>query len=254
MNRPAIALGLVVLLLWQSLSSLGLLSPNLLPGPLAIGRSLVADQPLWMPHLQTTLLTALAGFALALLLALLLCIAMDRFAWLKRALYPWLLVSQMVPIIFVYPLMLIWLGFGLAAKVAVVTLVCFFPMAVSLSDGLARTPVAWQRMLLSFGASEWQRFRYLRFPAALPATFSGLRISATYCVMGAVLGEWLGARSGLGVYMLRAYKSFNSARVFAAVVLVVGLSLLLVGLIRLAERRWSYTERLSRQAATRSPE
>ncbi len=213
MNRPAITLGVIIVLLWQVMSVSGLLSPTLLPGPLAIARSLVDDQALWMPHLQTTLLTALSGFALALVLALVLCIGMDRHELLKRALYPWLLVSQMVPIIFVYPLMLIWLGFGLAAKVAVVTLVCFFPMAVSLADGLARTPAAWQRMLQSFGASEWQRFRYLRFPAALPSTFSGLRISATYCIMGAVLGEWLGARSGLGVYMLRAYQSFTRRRV-----------------------------------------
>ena len=244
MNRAALLLGTVLLIAWQGASSLGLLSAHLLPGPRAIVAALAADVGLWWPHLQTTVLTAVTGFLAAVQLALGLCLLMDRFAWLRRALYPWLLVSQMVPIIFVYPLMLIWLGFGLAAKVAVVTLVCFFPMAVSLADGLARTPIAWQRMLQSFGASEWQRFRYLRFPAALPSTFSGLRISATYCIMGAVLGEWLGARSGLGVYMLRAYKSFNTPRVFSAVLLVVGLSLLLVALVRLAERRWSYTERL----------
>lgn len=231
-----------MVLVWQFLASSGLLSENLLPGPLAIIKTLIVDRALWWPHLLTTLLTACSGFFIALLLSFFLSACMDRFQRLRMALYPWLMVSQMIPIIFVYPLMLIWLGFGIAAKIAVVTLVCFFPLTVSLVDGFSRTPPDWQNLLVSFGASRWQQFRYLRLPAALPAAFSGMRISATYCVMGAVIGEWMGARSGLGVYMLRSYKSFHSERVFSAVFLVVFLSLLLVALVRLAERLFSYTE------------
>lgn len=231
-----------MVLVWQFLASSGLLSENLLPGPLAIIKTLIVDRALWWSHLLTTLLTACSGFFIALLLSFFLSACMDRFQRLRMALYPWLMVSQMIPIIFVYPLMLIWLGFGIAAKIAVVTLVCFFPLTVSLVDGFSRTPPDWQNLLVSFGASRWQQFRYLRLPAALPAAFSGMRISATYCVMGAVIGEWMGARSGLGVYMLRSYKSFHSERVFSAVFLVVFLSLLLVALVRLAERLFSYTE------------
>ena len=234
---------MVLALVWQLFASSGVLSENLLPGPLAIFQTLIVDRALWLPHLLTTIISACSGFFLALVLSLLLSVCMDRFQWLRRALYPWLMVSQMVPIIFVYPLMLIWLGFGIAAKIAVVTLVCFFPLTVSLVDGFSRTPPDWQNLLVSFGASRWQQLWYLRLPAAMPAAFSGMRISATYCVMGAVIGAWMGARSGLGVYMLRSYKSFNSERVFSAVFLVVFLSLLLVALVRLAEQLFSYAER-----------
>lgn len=244
MNRFALAVGVALVALWQTVSARGLVGEALLPAPSAIGRALVADVELWLPQLGATLATALAGLLLAVVLALALATLMDRFERLRLALYPWLMVSQMVPIIFVYPLMLIWLGFGVEARVAVVALVCFFPLAVGLVDGLGRTASDWQRMLASFGASRWQRFRLVRFPAALPTAFSGLRISATYCVMGAVLGEWLGSRSGLGVYMLRAYKSFNTPRVFSAVALVVLLSLALVALVHLLERRFSYVEKL----------
>ena len=242
MNRQAAILGALFVVFWQFVVSTSLVSPTLLPSPLHIVQALFRDHALWFPHLLTTTITAVAGMLLAILLALVLALFMDRLVWLRRALYPWLLVSQMVPIIFVYPLMLIWLGFGLYTKIAVVTLVCFFPLTISLVDGFSRTPPDWQSLLVSFGASRWQQFRYLRFPAALPGAFSGLRISATYCVMGAVIGEWMGARGGLGVYMLRSYKSFNSERVFSAVLLVVVLSLLIVTAVRLAEQHWSYTE------------
>ena len=167
---------------------------------------------------------------------------MDRSPACRRALYPWLTVSQTVPIVFVYPLLLIWFGFGPEARVLVVALVCAFPLAIGLIDGLGRAPAELELALRSFGAGRWQRFRLLRFPAALPSAFSGLRIATTYCVLGAVLAEWLGARAGLGVYMLRAYKSFDTARVFSAVLLVMLASLALVGVVRLLESRFCPTE------------
>ena len=242
MNRAALALGLVAALAWQTSAAAGLVDASVLPSPLSVLRALFGDAPLWWPHLLASVAVALVGLALAVVLALALGLAMDTSATCRRALYPWLVLSQTVPVIFVYPLMLIWFGFGAEARVAVVTLVCVFPLAVALIDGLARTPPELERMLASFGAGRGRRFVLLRFPAALPGVFSGLRISATYCVLGAVLGEWLGARSGLGVYMLRAYKSFDTPRVFSAVLLVMLVSLALVALVRLLESRYSHTE------------
>lgn len=242
MNRAAALLGIALALVWQASSSAGLVGPSVLPSPVAVLAALARDAALWWPHLLASLATALAGLALAVGCALGLAAAMDRWAPVRRALYPWLVLSQTVPVIFVYPLMLIWFGFGPGARVAVVALVCVFPLAVSLIDGLSRTEPALDRMLASFGAGPWARFRFLRFPGALPSAFTGLRISATYCVLGAVLAEWLGARAGLGVYMLRAYKSFDTARVFSAVLLVVALSLALVGAVRLLESRYSHAE------------
>jgi ABC-type nitrate/sulfonate/bicarbonate transport system permease component len=138
---------------------------------------------------------------------------------------------------------MIWFGFGLAAKIVVVTLVCFFPAAVNLIDGLAQTDPELMDLFRSMRSGRWRIFTMVRFPGALPSFFSGLRISATYCVMGAVIGEWLGARQGMGVYMIRSYKSFSTPNVFAAILVVVILSLVFFYLVRIIERiiiSWSF--------------
>ncbi len=243
---PSIAAGLVFTVVWEVLCRLLSIQEYILPSPSAILIALVEHFPLMLPHIGVTLFTALIGFLLSIVVAALFSLVMDLLPPLRRALYPYIVVSQTVPIIFIYPLFLIWFGFGLTAKVVVVVLVCFFPIAVSLTDGLQHTDPELIDLYRSMRATPLQIFLQVRLPGALAALFSGLRIAATYSVMGAVIGEWLGAKAGMGVYMIRSYKTFNTPRVFAAILVVVVVSLGVVALVSAAERillSWKYTDK-----------
>ncbi|WP_319417059.1 ABC transporter permease [Marispirochaeta aestuarii] len=240
---PSMAAGLLFILLWEAFCRLLGLAEYILPAPSAITAALVRQFDLMLPHIGVTLFTAMSGFILSLLVAAFFSLIMDLFPVLRRALYPYIVVSQTVPIIFIYPLFLIWFGFGLTAKVVVVVLVCFFPVAVSLIDGLQNTDPDLIDLFRGMRAKPLQIFLQVRLPGALPNLFSGLRIAATYSVMGAVIGEWLGAQTGMGVYMMRSYKTFNTPRVFAAILVVVIVSLMVVAAVSLAERfflSWKY--------------
>ena len=235
--------GLLLVAGWEVFARLLRIEEYILPAPTVILIALVDQFAAMLPHIGITLLTAGLGFLLALLVATFFSLIMDLVPVLHRALYPYIVVSQTVPIIFIYPLFLIWFGFGLTAKVVVVVLVCFFPVAVNLSDGLQNTDPDLIDLYRSMRARPLQIFLQVRLPGALPALFSGLRIAATYSVMGAVIGEWLGARSGMGVYMIRSYKTFNTPRVFAAILVVVLVSLVVVACVTAAERvllAWKY--------------
>lgn len=161
---------------------------------------------------------------------------MDRFSQVKKALYPYIVISQTIPIIFIYPLIMIWFGYGIHVRIIVVTLVCFFPIALNFVDALGAASSELIALFRSMGATSWQLFRMVKFPGAMAGLFSGLKIAATYSVMGAVIGEWLGASHGMGVYMMRAYKSFATDRVFAAIIIVVLLSLLFFQGVKLIEK------------------
>jgi len=176
-------------------------------------------------HAYVTLFEALLGFLVSVALAFVLAVAMDSLPLLGRALYPLLVTTQTIPIISVAPLFLIWFGYGLLPKVLVVVLVCFFPVAVSLLLGLTAVDPDLIDLLRSMGASKVMVLRLVKLPAALPSLFSGLKIAATYSIMGAVIGEWLGAQAGLGYYMTLAQRSFLTARVFATILIITVLSL-----------------------------
>ena len=199
-------------------------------------KALVTQWPLMQIHVLVTMQTSIAGLLIAVVLAIVMSLLLDSFSVVKKSVYPFMVVSQTIPIVFIYPLFLIWFGFGMEAKIVVVTLVCFFPAAVNLIDGLAQTDPELMDLFRSMRSGRWRTFMMVRFPGAMPSFFSGLRISATYCVMGAVIGEWLGAKQGMGVYMIRSYKSFSTPRVFAAILVVVLLSLSVFYLIRIIER------------------
>jgi ABC-type nitrate/sulfonate/bicarbonate transport system permease component len=165
-----------------------------------------------------------------------LAVMLETSLWMRRAIYPLLVVSQTIPIIALAPLLLIWFGFGLEPKVIVVTLYCFFPIAVACADGLAGAEPALLKLLRSMHASRWQILWLVRLPGAMPSFFSGLRIAATYSVTGAIFGEYVGAYRGLGIYMQTAANSFAIVLVFAAILVTAVLSLLLFGLVSLIER------------------
>ena len=168
---------------------------------------------------------------------------MNLSSWIKQIVYPYLIISQTVPIIAVAPLLIIWFGYGISSKIFAVVLMCFFPIALGLYDGFRSVSVDQIRLLKSMGATPYKIFKHLKIPAALPNFFTGLKLAATYSVMGAVIGEWLGGTSGLGIYMTRATKSYQTAHVFAVIIVIVAVSLALFGMVALLDRilmKWKY--------------
>lgn len=215
----------------------------LLPGPVQIGRTFMLTLPLMLKHARNTIIECLLGFVLSIFLAFVVAFLMDEIPVIKRTLYPLLITSQTVPIISVAPLFIIWFGYGILPKIIVVVLVCFFPIAISLLDGLAAVDRDYLELFRSMQAGRFMTFRMVKLPLSLPAFFSGLKISASYSVMGAVIGEWLGSKQGLGTYMTLSQRSFQVDRVFAAILAVTVLSLALVAVVSLLERLvipWKY--------------
>ena len=173
---------------------------------------------------------------IALAFGLLLGVVMDAFPVVRRCVYPILVVTQTVPMIVLAPILIIYMGFGMAPKILTVVLMCFFPIAVNFTDGMAQTGKGYVDLVRSYGATRAQVYALVKLPAALPSLFSGLRVAATYSISGAVVGEWIGAQSGLGYYLLRVKNSYMLDKVFACVVVIIVLSLLLNLAMKLLER------------------
>lgn len=233
---PALVLALALLALWELYVRVGWISARVLPSPIAIVQALVNNWGIIYDNTVQTLLETVLGLAIATLLGLLLAIILDISAWMRRAVYPLLITSQTIPIIALAPLLLIWIGYDIRPKLIVVTLYCFFPIAVATIDGLASAEPELMKLLRSMRATRWQMLHLVRLPGAMPAFFSGLRIAAAYSVIGAIFGEYVGAEKGLGIYMQKAANSFATINVFAAILVTTILSLLLFGLISLIER------------------
>jgi ABC-type nitrate/sulfonate/bicarbonate transport system permease component len=235
-HLPPVALFVAILVAWEAYVRLAGIEPVLLPGPVRVLDQLWTYRADAVRHAWPTLLETVLGFAAAVVLAILAAAAMDRVPAARRAVEPLLVATQTIPVVALAPLFLLWFGFGLAPKVLVVILVTFFPIVVSLLDGFRSTPPEASDLLRSYGASEGQAFRKLRWPAALPAFFTGLRISVVYAVIGAVFGEYVGAREGLGIWMQLSQNAFRTDLVFAAIVVTSVLSLTLYALVGLLRR------------------
>ena len=233
---PAIVLTLTLLALWELYARASHVSVQVLPSPIAIIQALFNNWGIIYDNTLQTLLETVLGLTLAAILGLLLAITLDISSWVRRAVYPLLITSQTIPIIALAPLLLIWIGYDIRPKLIVVTLYCFFPIAVATVDGLASAEPELIKLLHSMRATRWQILRLVRLPGAMPAFFSGLRIAAAYSVIGAIFGEYVGAEKGLGIYMQKAANSFATIDVFAAILVTTILSLLLFGLVSLIER------------------
>lgn len=230
------------LLIWQFAAML-VDKTWLLPAPLTVLAAMGDNYGLLLRHSRYTLGEALLGLALSVPVALLLAMLLSLSERLRRMFYPLLLGSQMVPIIVLAPLFIIWFGYGMLPKVLVVILICFFPLVISALAGLNAVDAETLAYYRAMGMSRGQLFRLVRLPAALPYCFSGLRMAATYSVMGAVIGEWLGAAAGLGLLLTRAQRSYDLPLSFAAIVAIILLSALLCGAVIIIERRclrWRY--------------
>lgn len=240
----------LILLIWWVLSAVELIPNYMLPSPLDVGNAFVSDFPNLMRHALISLEEAAAGLAIGTLLAFGLAFLMDRFLTLEKAVFPLLVVTQTIPTIAIAPLLVLWMGFGLEPKIVLVVITTFFPIAVGLLDGFKSVDPDAIALLRSMNATRWQIFRHVKFPASLPFFFSGLRISASYAVVGAVISEWLGGFEGLGVYMTRVRKAYAFDKMFAVILLVTAVSLLLmkgVSLLRDACTPWMRREKLQNQ-------
>ena len=233
---PPAALVVGLLILWQGATIIWPIESYLLPSPWEILRAAFEAQSLLGPHIWQTVQETILGFGLALAVGLGLGLLIDASPLIRDALYPLLVVSQTIPIVAIAPLLVIWLGYGIWPKIIVVGLICFFPIVVNTADGLRSVDPEAANLLRTMGASRGDIFRLVRFPGALPSVFTGIKIAITYSVVGAILGEWVGASRGLGIFMLRSTNSFRTDWVFVSIGIIALLSVLLFAMVAVIER------------------
>lgn len=224
---PAVVIAVALVAAWQAYVAVSGIRPQVLPSPARVLGQGWAHRDDIAGHAWATLQVTLIGFAVSLIVAWALAILVDFSPWLQRAFVPLFVVSQTLPIIAIAPLMIIWFGFGLLPKILVIALVTFFPMAIGLIEGFASADREAGALLRTMGASRRQQFRYVRLPSALPRFFTALRIGITYAVVGAVFAEYVGASSGLGIYMSVQKNSFRTDLVLAAVLVTAAISIAL---------------------------
>jgi ABC-type nitrate/sulfonate/bicarbonate transport system permease component len=239
MKRLApIALLAAVVAAWEAAARLGAVEDYLLPAPSEVGRALVTDRELLFPDAWVTAQEVLLGFAIAVVLGLGLAVLLHLSSVVRQAVYPLVVASQAVPVIVIAPILVIWFGFGMAPKLIVIALICFFPIVVNTFDGLQSVDRDQVKMLQTLNASRSDVFRYLELPASLPYLFSGAKIAVAVAVIGAVFGELVGSDAGLGHAIQIGTAQLLTARVFAAVLI---LSVMAIGLFALvgALERWA---------------
>jgi len=252
MKRLLLPLAVIAALLglWELLAQSGLLadllgineaaSDLLVPAPTQVAEALWEDRDLLADNGWATLQALLAGVALSLTLGAGFAVAMHLSDTLRRAFYPLLVASQTIPIVAIAPVLFIWLGFGIGPTLAVIVLICFFPVTVNTFDGLRSVDSDAIRMMRTLDANRTGILRRLELPAALPQFFSGAKIAVAIAAIGAVFGEYVSADEGLGVVIKQAQAQLLTARVFAAVVVLSAFAIGLFGLLSVLERRYAW--------------
>ncbi len=230
--RPTI-LALGLLLLWQAVVSLSGVPPYILPGPLPVGQAVVTHFPALARHLGTTMAEILLGLTLGTILGTLAALVMIMSPFFKRWLLPVLVVSQAIPVFALAPILVLWLGYGMASKVGMAVLIIFFPVASSFYSGMQRTDPDLLELARIMGARRLKVLSVIIVPSALPAFASGLRVATAVAPIGAVVGEWVGSSAGLGFYMLHANARMQIDIMFAALTVLAAVSL---GLYFLVDR------------------
>ena len=227
----------VILIVWQTICSLGMIDSFLLPSPVQVVKAFVEELPVLMEHSMVTLTEALIGLLLGILLGFVMAVLMDQFEPLYKAFYPLIVLTQTVPTVAIAPLLVLWFGYEMAPKVILIVITTFFPITVGLLNGFKSADKDSINLLRAMGASKVQIFKIVKLPGALSQFFAGLRISASYAVVGAVISEWLGGFCGLGVYMTRVKKAFSFDKMFAVIFLISVISLLLMKCVDLLQKK-----------------
>lgn len=216
---------LSLLLIWQILIMLFHLPAFILPTPYQVFHTLITQFSLIAQQTQPTLIEIVCGLFFATLLGCSLALSMHYFRWLRFWLAPVLIISQALPTFAIAPLFIIWFGYGITTKIAIVTLMLFFPITSAFYDGLRRTNLNWLDLAHTMDATSWQILRHICLPAALPNLASGLRIATAAAPLGAIIGEWVGSSNGLGFLLLNANARMQIDLSFAVLFVVIVLSL-----------------------------
>ena len=227
----------LILIVWQIVSATGLVDRFMLPSPVQVVQAFVTEFPTLMEHSLVTLAEAFIGLALGILLGFVMAVLMDQFDGFYKAFYPLIVLTQTIPTVAIAPLLVLWFGYEMTPKVILIVITTFFPIAVGLLNGFMSADKDSINLLRTMGAGRWQIFCYIKFPGALSQFFAGLRISASYAVVGAVISEWLGGFHGLGVYMTRVKKAFSFDKMFAVIFLISIISLLLMKGVDLLQKK-----------------
>jgi NitT/TauT family transport system permease protein len=235
--------GLVLLVLvaaWQLLSTMGVFSRLLLPAPTSIVGVILSNAAEFGTHTWVTIKEVILGYALGLGVGLVLGVAIAYSRVLEKVLYPLMVVSQNMPHIALGPILVVWLGFGMEPKLALVALITFFPVTLSTVDALKSVDPEMLRFVRSLGATEWQMFHKIKVPHSLPYLFTGVKVSATYGVLAAVIGEWVGS------LMLTSHRAMKTDFVFATVLVMslVGMAMFVgAALVERAMIPWHHAMR-----------
>lgn len=216
-----------LLLLWQLVVNVWQLPSFILPGPRAVAVAFYQQMDVLAHHALPTLIETLLGFILGIAFGCLTGLLIAFFQPLNRWFLPLLIISQAIPTFAIAPLLVIWLGYGLASKIATTILMIFFPVASAFYDGLKQTESGWLDLAKTMNAKKWRVFWYIRIPAALPSLASGIRIAAVVAPIGAIVGEWVGSSQGLGYLMLNANARLQIDVMFAALIVIILLALTL---------------------------
>lgn len=241
----ALILGVIILVIWELAAVMGWLPQFIIPAPSEILMSLISQREVLFHNSLITLIQALVGLFFGIILAFILAIGMDNISLVRKAIYPYLIVSQTIPTVAIAPILVLWLGYGMLPKVVLVILTTLFPIVINILEGFSSVDKDAVNLLLLMGANYWQILYHVKLPASLSFFFSGLKISVSYAFVGSVIAEWLGGFEGLGVYMIRAKNAFSYSNMFAAIVVISAVSLILLGIVSFVERwvtPWQYKE------------
>ena len=237
-SAPAVIMAIGIFLVWQ-LVAMVINAPYILPTPLQILEKIwVLKENLFFVQLPATLQVTGIGLGISIVLGLALAMAMDRFPALERALYPVVVATQTIPTTAIAPLFVLWFGYSIWSKVLVTILITFFPITITVFDGLKSTKREMEELLTSYGTSPWDIFWKLKLPTALPSFFSAIKMAIPLSVIGAAIAEWLGAQEGLGYFSKRMMTQLDGAGVFAPIVLLSVVAMVAVFIITKIEDHW----------------
>jgi len=223
----ALGVGVALVLIWQAVVFVFAPPAYLLPPPLAVFAALRDRPDLWRVDAVTTLIETVVGLAIGTAVGVALALLMSFVPLTRRVLLPTMIVSQAIPVFAIAPILALWFGFGVTSKVVMATIAIFFPVASAFADGLTRADPGLIDLARLYGAKRRQEVAVIRIPGALPGLITGVRLAAVYAPVGALIGEWVGSTSGLGYAMLFANARSETAVVFAALILIVAMSVLL---------------------------
>ncbi len=236
MYMPAALLFVALIVAWQVAAETLSIDSYILPSPTEVASSFSSDRSLLFSDALVTMQEIVFGFLIAVAVGMSVAILLHFSNTIRRAVYPLLIASQTVPVIVLAPILVIMFGFDIRPKLAIVALICFFPIAVNALDGLRSTDPDLVKMMRSLDASRWSIFRRVELPGSMPYAFSGARIAATIAAIGAIFGEYVGSDAGLGHLMIQATAQLETARVFAAIVILSAIAIGLFGLVAIVER------------------